>query len=285
MELGAHSLYQLLNNDLRSEDPSSLTPWANYLKLFEIALTKLPKEKKRLWCGTKDNVNQNFIKGSEIIWRSVSSCSTTLNIIKEFLGNDTNATLFMIEAVNGRNLSGYTKHPDENEVLLGPGTRLSVESDDLKLNDGLKVLHVVEITDKNNETLPAVINTISITSKPEILTDMKHDKRLIQEFVAYCRDWHGNEFPKQDIEQFQQEYHEHSPIWWYTAPHFLYSVLEYSLETLDFEAIIKLGFFILDLHEQLGKLHSERFKKVKGKLTVYRGQGLPKSDLQKLKSH
>ncbi|CAF3954792.1 unnamed protein product [Rotaria sp. Silwood1] len=119
----------------------------------------------------------------------------------------------------------------------------------------------------------------------ETLTDMKHDKRSIQEFVTYCRDWHGNEFPKQDIEQFQQEYHEHSPIWWYTAPHFLYSVLEYSLETLDFEAIIKLGFFILDLHEQLGKLHSERFKKVKGKLTVYRGQGLPKSDLQKLKSH
>ncbi|CAF1133699.1 unnamed protein product [Rotaria sp. Silwood1] len=286
MEWGAHSLYQLLNKDLRSEDPSALTPWANYLKLFEIALTKLPKEKKRLWCGTKDNVKQNFVKGSEIIWRSVSSCSTTLNIIKEFLGNDTNATLFMVEAVNGRNLSGYTKHPDENEVLLGPGTRLSVESDDLKLNDGLKVVHLVEITDKNNETLPAVMNTISITSKPEILITMKHDKRSIQEFVAYCRDSHGNEFPKRDIEQFQQEYHEHSPIWWYTAPHFLYSVLQHSLETLDFEAIIKLGFFIRDLHEQLGKLHSEQFKKGKGKLlTVYRGQGLPKSDLQKLKSH
>ncbi|CAF3684382.1 unnamed protein product [Rotaria sp. Silwood1] len=115
---------------------------------------------------------------------------------------------------------------------------------------------------------------------------MKHDKRSIQEFVAYCRDSHGNEFPKRDIEQFQQEYHEHSPIWWYTAPHFLYSVLQHSLETLDFEAIIKLGFFIRDLHEQLGKLHSEQFKKGKGKLlTVYRGQGLPKSDLQKLKSH
>ncbi|CAF4931851.1 unnamed protein product, partial [Rotaria sp. Silwood1] len=70
MEWGAHSLYQLLNKDLRSEDPSALTPWANYLKLFEIALTKLPKEKKRLWCGTKDNVKQNFVKGSEIIWRS-----------------------------------------------------------------------------------------------------------------------------------------------------------------------------------------------------------------------
>ncbi|CAF3621146.1 unnamed protein product [Rotaria sp. Silwood1] len=439
MEWGAHSLYRLLNKDLRSENPSALSPWGNYLKLFEIALTKLPREKKRLWCGTKDGVNKNFIKGSEIIWRSVSSCSTTRNVIKKLLGNDTNAIFFMIEAVNGRNLSGYTKYPDKNEVLLGPGTRLSVESNDLKFNDGLKVVHLVEITDNNNETLPAVTDTISITSKPdllviwldseineshqyysesisqiqsivndvkiftdiatcvnflnkvkntkillvttlslgesivvhihhlpqiysififcrdttkheqwtknwskikgieadfeaicelikidaknienesidtsitlnnnaidqnmdlidqsymytfllkEILIAMKHDKRSIQEFVAYCRDSHGNEFPKRDIEQFQQEYHEHSPIWWYTAPHFLYSVLERSLKTLDFEAIIKLGFFIRDLHEQLEKLHSKQFKKGKGKLlTVYRGQGLPQSDLQKLKSH
>ncbi|CAF3132854.1 unnamed protein product [Rotaria sp. Silwood2] len=165
MEWGAHSLYRSLNNDLRSEDPSALTPWFNYLKLFEIALTKLPKEKKRLWCGTKDDVNNNFIKGSEIIWRSVSSCSTTLDVIKEFLGNDKNSTLFMIEAVTGRNLSGYTKYPDENEVLLGSGTRLSVESDDLTLNDGLKVVYLVEITDNNNATLPAVMNMISITSK------------------------------------------------------------------------------------------------------------------------
>ncbi|CAF3053253.1 unnamed protein product [Rotaria sp. Silwood2] len=165
MERGVYSLYQSLNNDLRSEDPSALAPWFNYLKLFEIALAKLPKEKKFLWCGTKDDVNKNFIKGSEIIWRSVSSCSTTLNVIKKILGNNKNATFFMIEAVTGRNLSGYTKYPGENEVLLGPGTRLSVESNDLEISDGLKVVHLVEITDNNNETLPAIMNTISIKSK------------------------------------------------------------------------------------------------------------------------
>ncbi|CAF1344469.1 unnamed protein product [Rotaria sordida] len=164
-EWGAQSLYRLLNKDLQSEDPFVLTPWFNYLKLFEIALTKLPTEKKRLWRGTTDDVNKNFINGSEIIWRSASSCSTTLNIIKDLLDNDTNATLFMIEAMTGRNLSGYTKYPDENEVLLGPGTRLNVENDDLKLSNGLKVVHLVEITNNNNEILPVATNTISITSK------------------------------------------------------------------------------------------------------------------------
>ncbi|CAF4220635.1 unnamed protein product [Rotaria sp. Silwood2] len=119
----------------------------------------------------------------------------------------------------------------------------------------------------------------------EILVAMKHDKRSIQAFVTYCCDSHGNELPKQEIEQFEQQYHQHSPIWWYTAPHFLYSMLENSLKTLDFEAIIKLGFFIQDLHKQLEKLHSEQFKKGKRKLlTVYRGQGLSTSDLKKLQS-
>ncbi|CAF1189008.1 unnamed protein product [Rotaria sp. Silwood1] len=164
MEWGTYSLYQLLNKDMRSKDPAVLAPWFNYLKLFEIALAKLPREKKRLWCGTKENINKNLLTGSEIISQSMTSCSTRLNVIKEFLDNDTNATLIMIEAVTGRNLSSYSKYPDKNEVLLGPGTRLQVESDDLKLNDGLKVLYLVEITDNNNESLPASMNTISIRS-------------------------------------------------------------------------------------------------------------------------
>ncbi|CAF4556102.1 unnamed protein product, partial [Rotaria sp. Silwood2] len=119
----------------------------------------------------------------------------------------------------------------------------------------------------------------------ECLIAMKHDERSIQEFVDYCCDSHGNELQEWEIEQFQQEYHQHSPIWWYTAPHFLHSMLKDSLQTLDFEAIIKLGFFIRDLHEQLRKLHSEQFKEGKEKLLiVYRGQGLSRSDFQKLKS-
>ena len=122
MEWGDQSLYRLLNKDLRSKDTSVSIPWFNYLKLFENALQKLPKVKKCIWRGMDDSDDKHFTKGSEIIWRSVRSCSTTLNIIKDFLGKDTNATLFMVEAVNGRNLIGYTKYPGENEVLLGPGT-------------------------------------------------------------------------------------------------------------------------------------------------------------------
>ncbi|CAF3880126.1 unnamed protein product [Rotaria sp. Silwood1] len=120
----------------------------------------------------------------------------------------------------------------------------------------------------------------------EILIAMKYDLRSIQQFVTYCRESHGNKLPKHEIEQFQQKYHQHSPIWWYSAPHFLHSMLKHSLQTLDIEAIIILGFFIHDLHEQLEKLHSAQFKQSKGKLlTVYRGQRLPKSDLEKFKSH
>ncbi|CAF3972224.1 unnamed protein product, partial [Rotaria sp. Silwood1] len=159
MEWGNNSLYKIMNQNLRSEDDSATIPWFNYLKLFETALKKLPTVKKCLWRGMDGTVNKNFVKGIEIIWRSVSSCSTSLNVIKDFLGKESNATLFMIEAVNGRNLHGYTRYPGENEVLLGPGTRLRVESDDLKHIGGLKVVHLVEIAENNDEILGTAIES------------------------------------------------------------------------------------------------------------------------------
>ncbi|CAF3923154.1 unnamed protein product, partial [Rotaria sp. Silwood1] len=166
MEWGNNSLYKIMNQDLRSEDDSATIPWFNYLKLFETALKKLPTVKKCLWRGVDGTVNKNFVKGTEIIWRSVSSCSTSLNVIKDFLGKESNATLFMVEAVNGRNLHGYTRYPGENEVLLGPGTRLRVESDDLKHIGGLKVVHLVEIAENNDEILGTAMESVSVTSKP-----------------------------------------------------------------------------------------------------------------------
>ncbi|CAF4500982.1 unnamed protein product, partial [Rotaria sp. Silwood2] len=47
----------------------------------------------------------------------------------------------------------------------------------------------------------------------ECLIAMKHDERSIEEFVDYCCDSHGNELQEREIEQFHQEYHQHSPIW------------------------------------------------------------------------
>ena len=116
MEWGKDSFYRALNQALRCEDRNTLQPWFPYLKLFDTALQKLPSLKGNIWRGVSTNISKNFKKNQEFTWWSVSSCSSEINVIKSFLGND--STLFMIEAVNGKSVAGYTSFPQENEVLL-----------------------------------------------------------------------------------------------------------------------------------------------------------------------
>ncbi|CAF3529460.1 unnamed protein product [Rotaria socialis] len=129
MEWGEESFYQVINRYLRAEDRSSLKPWFGYLKLFDTAIQKLPTVRKNLWRGVSKDIAKNFKKGDEFSWWMISSCSTSLSIIKNFVGS--NSTLFLIEAVNGKDISNYTNFPSESEVILCPGTRLRVVSDPL----------------------------------------------------------------------------------------------------------------------------------------------------------
>ena len=81
------------------------------------------------------------------------------------------------------------------------------------------------------------------------------------------------------------EYLYHPPISWYTYNCFLYSMLNRALRTMEVELIIKMGFFVRDLHEHLAALHTEQYggHSPSTSFTVYRGQGLPQTDFDQLK--
>ena len=53
----------------------------------------------------------------------------------------------MIEAVNGKDLAGYTSIPTEKEVILTMGTKLRVKSNALRC-DQLQVVHLKETDDR-----------------------------------------------------------------------------------------------------------------------------------------
>ncbi|CAF1119443.1 unnamed protein product [Rotaria sordida] len=145
MEWGKNSLYQVMNRALRAEDRSSLKPWFGYLKLFDTAVQKLPIVRKNLWRGVATDIAKNFKKGDEFTWWTISSCSTSVNMIKDFLGSS--STLFLIEAVNGKDISRYTNYSSESEVILCPGTRLRVISDPLDQ----PYMHIVHLQENNDE--------------------------------------------------------------------------------------------------------------------------------------
>jgi hypothetical protein len=157
MEGGENSFYKVLNEKLRSENRAALKPWFPFLKLFDMALKKLPTTKGCIWRGISGDVSGQFMKDQVLTWWSISSCSPSLEVIKDFLGSNICSTVFMIEAINGKDVSGYTYFPNENEVLLGLGTELRVKSDTLKHQGGLHIVHLVELSDDDVEQLPKAI--------------------------------------------------------------------------------------------------------------------------------
>ena len=121
----------------------------------------------------------------------------------------------------------------------------------------------------------------------EILLGIDFTDVHIREFTNYCRKlYHDNPEHLCVIDEFEREYHAHSPIWWYTRESFLYRMVNQALRTMDFHVLIKAGFLICDLHRQIKQLYTEQFDEHHHKqsaLTVYRGQGMPKSDFDRLR--
>jgi len=80
-----------------------------------------------------------------------------------------------------------------------------------------------------------------------------------KEFINYYREqFPDNVVEMGKIEKLDKEYNHHEPIWWYTYQIFLYSMVNRALRTMEIDLIIKLGFFICDLHDHIAELHSKQ---------------------------
>ncbi|CAF0972193.1 unnamed protein product [Adineta steineri] len=115
----------------------------------------------------------------------------------------------------------------------------------------------------------------------EILLTIDFEAEHIKEFITYCRKaFVENEYELQNIEKLERDYHDQTSIWWYTYQYFLYSMLNQALRSMDVDIIVRMGFFINDLHRDIQRLHSKQFDDHQsGKtFTLYRGQCLSKKD-------
>eukprot|EP01124_Arcella_intermedia_P021513 TRINITY_DN3014_c1_g4_i1.p1 TRINITY_DN3014_c1_g4~~TRINITY_DN3014_c1_g4_i1.p1 ORF type:complete len:378 (+),score=93.72 TRINITY_DN3014_c1_g4_i1:73-1206(+) len=129
-------LYNLLNATLSSKDRSSSAgQWKHYLHYLLGAFRKIPK-----WQGNQDlyrGVQLDLVSlfpskykiGGIITWFSFSSTTTNLNVVKAFLPEGQQVTIFMINnAFSGRCIQDYSVFNDECEVLLPPASRFEIVS-------------------------------------------------------------------------------------------------------------------------------------------------------------
>jgi tetratricopeptide (TPR) repeat protein len=117
----------------------------------------------------------------------------------------------------------------------------------------------------------------------DILLELEPDNKAVEEFTKFCRiQYADNDNELKIIEEFQSSYHNLSSIWWYTRDCFTHSMLNKALRTLDIEIILKMGFFIRDLHQQLKLLQSESNNQEA--FILYRGQGMLNNEFKNLQN-
>ncbi|CAF2064308.1 unnamed protein product [Rotaria magnacalcarata] len=123
----------------------------------------------------------------------------------------------------------------------------------------------------------------------EILFEINYSKDCVSDFTAYCREQCVNQSSAAHfLDNFETEYYLKGPAWWYTYPGFIFSMLNRALRNQEVDTIIKMGFFVRDLHEQIKELHKEQFifEQVADDecilFTVYRGQGMTPADFSKM---
>ncbi|CAF0831168.1 unnamed protein product [Adineta ricciae] len=139
------SFYFILNRTLRSQNRNELLPWFRYLRLFMVALSKVPTASHRMvYRGIKIDISSEFPDGRTFIWWAFSSASASIKVLEQFLGTTGHRTVFNIECDSAKDISKYSFYEGENEILMFPARQFQVIS---TFNSGnqLKIVHLKEI--------------------------------------------------------------------------------------------------------------------------------------------
>ncbi|CAF1218756.1 unnamed protein product [Didymodactylos carnosus] len=120
----------------------------------------------------------------------------------------------------------------------------------------------------------------------EIFLRMPQTKSAIDEMIAECKfSYADNPAELKKINDFQANYAPTNAIKWYTYDCFLFRQFNKASRTKNIDALYKLRFFLIDLQNQLQELFKSQFNHTSPTFTVYRGQLIAPSELQKLKDN
>ena len=126
------------------------------------------------------------------------------------------------------------------------------------------------------------IDQLYIYSKllTEIIHRIEYNDQAKKDGFNLCREYHVDNANKlQEINEFEEYYQQHSPIWWYTKGTPIHILLRECFITQNFDLMIKLGFFIQDLHREIKKIYLDANQK--NSFITYRGQGMSNEDFEK----
>ena len=155
-------LYVHLNATLRTANRQQLK--AEYFPFLRLLLTALRviaaaanSEPRMINRGVKlDLVSMQpdvYVKGETTVWWSFSSCTTEIDVLsdEQFLGTSGDRTIFQVHTRRGVGIAPFSAIKMEAEVLLPPGTPLTITGV-LKTGDGLTI-----VTCEDDKNAPELI--------------------------------------------------------------------------------------------------------------------------------
>ncbi|CAF3854750.1 unnamed protein product [Rotaria magnacalcarata] len=105
-----------------------------------------------------------------------------------------------------------------------------------------------------------------------IMLELNDNVQLKRHFIEFCREKYANNNGElKIINEFDQHYQNHSPVWWYTRECFLSKMLDKAMRMQDINILFKMKFFLRDLHQQIEQVHSTM--STSAFRVLYRGQG------------
>ena len=87
----------------------------------------MPRQNGRLWRGIAADLYDEYEEGKEIVWWTVSSCTSDVSVAKNFMNQlGGTATLMILDVENAMDIMPLSIYPHECESLLAPGIKLKV---------------------------------------------------------------------------------------------------------------------------------------------------------------
>lgn len=123
-----------------------------------------------------------------------------------------------------------------------------------------------------------------------IIVHLSYSEDCFQHCISTMRKYYANNPSElRDIDQFERNYLSstcRNPIEEYTKDTFLYRLINRTLRQKNIQFIFLFGFFLRDLYQQLKCEHEKFLQKLskESKFTIYRGQIMSKTEIEKLKT-
>ncbi|CAF0843573.1 unnamed protein product [Adineta steineri] len=110
-----------------------------------------------------------------------------------------------------------------------------------------------------------------------------------EELVELCRLKYTNDTKTlKHIDIFEETYRSENAVSWYSRDWFLFRTLNEALRQENYDTIIKLRYFIRDLHNQLAELQIDYLRSLpstQSNIVLYRGQIIPQTELEHLQRY